>query len=158
LKAHVNFDARAGVTYRIAVAGYDTNGVGNIRLRVAPGRLPDTKGPVTTIISPASESLFTTNAIVLTGTAKDPRLDDTGVSQVFLQLNTDPPVPVTGTTNWLGQITVPPGTNTVRAYAQDIAGNLGPADLIVVRFINPTNDNFSDAIELTGLAGVVTAV
>src|SRR6185503_3933246 len=25
LKAHVNFDAKAGVTYRIAVAGYDTN-------------------------------------------------------------------------------------------------------------------------------------
>src|SRR5207245_2294395 len=28
LKAHVNFDAKAGVTYRVAVAGYDTNGVG----------------------------------------------------------------------------------------------------------------------------------
>jgi len=158
LKAHVNFDARAGVTYRIAVAGYDTNGVGNIRLRVAPGRLPDTNGPVTTIISPASESLFTTNLVTLTGTAKDPRLDDTGVNQVFLQVNTDPPVAVAGTTNWLGQLVLPPGTNTVRAFAQDIAGNVGPADIIVVRFINPTNDNFGDAIELTGLAGVVTAV
>jgi len=158
LKAHVNFDARAGVTYRIAVAGYDTNGVGNIRLRVAPGRLPDTNGPVTTIISPASESLFTTNAVTLTGTAKDPRLDDTGVRQVFLQVNTGQPVAVAGTTNWFGQLLLPPGTNTVRAFAQDIAGNVGPADIIVVRFINPTNDNFGDAIELTGLAGVVTAV
>jgi len=157
-KAHVNFDAKAGVTYRIAVAGYDTNGVGNIRLRVAPGRVPDTNGPVTTIISPASESLFTTNVVVLTGTAKDPQLDDTGVSQVFLQVNADPPLTVTGTTNWLGQLLLPPGTNTVRAFAQDIAGNIGPADVIVIRFINPTNDNFVDAIELTGLAGFVTAV
>src|SRR2546429_237482 len=92
LKAHVNFDARAGVTYRIAIAGYDTNGVGNLRLRVAPGRLPDTNGPVTTIISPAGESLFTTNAVAFTGTAKDPRPDDTGVNQVFLQANPDPPL------------------------------------------------------------------
>jgi hypothetical protein len=158
LKAHVNFDARAGVTYRIAVAGYNTNGVGNIRLRVAPGRLPDTIGPVTTIISPASESLFTTNLVALTGTAKDPRLDDTGVSGVFVQVNSDPPIGMVGTTNWFGQLLLPPGTNTIRAFALDIAGNVGPSDVIVVRFINPTNDNFGDAIELTGLAGVVTAV
>jgi len=158
LKAHVNFDARAGVTYRVAIAGYDTNGVGNFRLRVAPGRRPDTNGPVITIISPASESLFTTNVVTLMGTAKDPRLDDTGVSQVFLQVNTAPPIAVSGTTNWSGQILLPPGTNAVRAFAQDIAGNIGPPDTIVIRFINPTNDNFRDAIELTGLAGVVTAV
>src|SRR5262249_12075822 len=126
LKAHVNFDAKAGVTYRIAVAGYDTNGGGNLRLRVAPGRVADTRGPVTTIVSPAGESLFTTNEILLTGTAKDPQLDDTGVGQVFLQVNADQPVAVTGTTNWLGQVLLPPGTNTVRAFAQDIAGNIGP--------------------------------
>ncbi|HXT39356.1 MAG TPA: hypothetical protein VN887_04980 [Candidatus Angelobacter sp.] len=158
LKAHVNFNARAGATYRIAIAGYDTNGVGDIRLRVAPGRLPDTNGPVTTIISPASESLFTTNVVAFAGTAKDALPDDTGVSQVFLQVNADPPVAASGTTTWLGQLTLPPGTNVVRAFAQDIAGNIGPADTIVVRFINPTNDNFSDAIELTGLAGTLSAV
>jgi hypothetical protein len=158
LKAHVNFNATAGVTYRIAIAGYDTNGVGDIRLRVAPGRLPDTNGPVTTIISPASESLFTTNVVAFTGTAKDALPDDTGVSQVFLQVNADPPVAASGTTNWVGQLTLPPGTNVVRAFAQDIAGNIGPSDTIVVRFINPTNDNYSDAIELTGLAGTIGAV
>jgi hypothetical protein len=158
LKAHVNFDAKAGVTYRVAVAGYDTNGVGNFRLRVAPGRRPDTNGPVTTIISPATESLFTTNAVTLTGTAKDPFLDDTGVSQVFLKVNQDPAVAVSGTTSWSGQVVLPPGTNTVLAFAQDIAGNIGPADTVVIRFINPTNDNFADAIELTGIAGTVNAV
>src|SRR5207302_4619957 len=60
--------------------------------------------------------------------------------------------------NWFGQLLLPPGTNTLRAFAQDIAGNVGPADIIVVRFVNPTNDNFGDAIELVGLGGVVTAV
>src|SRR5436190_16610231 len=134
LKAHVNFDANAGVTYRIAVAGYNTNEVGDIRLRVAPGRLPDIIGPVTTIIIPASESLSTTNTVTFSGTSKDPRLDDTGVAVVFLQVNADPPMSVTGTANWSGQLLLPPGTNTVSAFALDIAGNAGPADSIVVRF------------------------
>jgi hypothetical protein len=158
LKAHVNFDARAGVTYRIAIAGLDTNGVGNIRMRVAPGKLPDTNGPVASITSPATESLFTTNLITIAGTAKDPRVNDTGVSQVFVRVNADPPVAVNGTTNWSGQLQLPPGTNTVSAFAQDIAGNIGPADIIVIRFINPTNDNFADAIQLTGIAGTVAAI
>jgi hypothetical protein len=53
LKAHVNFDAIAGVTYRIVVAGQDsTNGFGNIRLRVVPGGQPDTSPPVVSITRP----------------------------------------------------------------------------------------------------------
>src|SRR5207245_11264349 len=98
------------------------------------------------------------NVVAFAGTAKDPLVNDTGVARVFLQVNSDSPVAVAGTTNWSGQLQLPPGTNTVRAFAQDIAGNTGPADVIVVRFINPTNDNFADAIELTGLAGTVGAV
>lgn len=153
LKAHVNFDAKAGVTYRIAVCGQDSNGVGDIRLRVAPGRLPDTVGPVTTIINPAGESLFTSDVVFFNGTAKDPRLDDTGVSDVVLQINADQFYFASGTTNWSAALSLPPGTNTVRAFARDIAGNFGPADVIVVRYVNPTNDNFADAILLDDLAG-----
>src|SRR6266540_1988821 len=59
LKAHVNFDTTPGLTYRIAVAGANARGVGDIRLRVAPGARPDTNGPLVTIIAPATESLFT---------------------------------------------------------------------------------------------------
>ena len=78
---------------------------------------------MTTIIIPASESLSTTNTVTFSGTSKDPRLDDTGVAVVFLQVNADPPMSVTGTANWSGQILLPPGTNTVSAFALDIAGN-----------------------------------
>jgi len=158
LRAHVNFDANAGVTYRIAISGFNTNEVGNIFLRVVPGGRPDTNGPVVTILNPAGESLFTTNKVSFSGTAKDVQPDGIGVGQVFLKVNNQPPVLAAGTASWAGELTLPPGTNTIRAYAKDIAGNTGPADVIVVRFINPTNDDFSSAIELTDLAGTANAI
>jgi len=158
LRAHVNFDAGAGITYRIAISGYNTNEVGDIRLRVVPGGQPDTNGPVVTILSPAGESLFTTNKVAFSGTAKDVQPYGIGVDQVLLKVNNAPAVLAAGTTSWTGELTLPPGTNTIRAYARDIAGNTGPADVIVVRFINPTNDNFTSAIELKELGGRVNAI
>src|SRR5207247_2110881 len=78
--------------------------------------------------------------------------------EVFLQVNNLPPVLADGTTSWVGVLVLPPGTNTVRAFARDWAGNTGPPDIVVLRFVNPTNDFFSDAIELLDIAGDVTAV
>ncbi|MHB8524350.1 MAG: InlB B-repeat-containing protein [Limisphaerales bacterium] len=158
LKAHVNFDAIRGTTYRIAVAGYDASGVGSIQLRIAPGALPDTVGPLLSITNPVSGMVSTTNSVVVSGTAKDPAPDDTGVSQVFLQLNENPPFAAVGTTNWTGRVTLLPGTNLVRAFARDVAGNLGATDQVVIAYLNPTNDDFADAIELIGTTGVVAAI
>ena len=155
LKPHVNFDARAGLTYRIAVSGYNSNETGEIRLRVMPGGQPDTSGPVVSIISPAAESLFTTNIVTFTGTAKDPLANDTGVSEVFVQINSDPPLVATGTTNWSLQVSLPGGTNVISAFAQDIAGNMGLPDTIIIRFLDVTNDDFDSAIELGDVGGTV---
>src|SRR5205814_9518295 len=58
--------------------------------------------------------LFTTNVVLFTGTAKDPLPDDTGVRQVFLQVNADPPEASTGTKNWSGQLTLPPDRKSTR--------------------------------------------
>lgn len=156
LKAHVNFNAVAGVTYRIAVAGWDTNGVGNIRLRVAPGATPDKRSPLVSITSPGKEAVVTSGAVSISGTAKEPVLNDSGISNVVIQVNSDPPTNATGTSSWSGYITLPPGTNIVRAFAVDYAGNVGPADSIVVRYLDPPNDNFSDATALTGVSGLLT--
>ena len=156
LKANVVFDAKAGVTYRIAVAGYDADGVGSIRLSIAPGGAPDDVGPLVTIMSPGGESLFTTNDVSFVGNAKDPEPNATGVALVTLQLNDDLPVPANGTTNWNLTLTLPPGTNVIRAIATDLAGNQGAPFVVVVRYVPALNDDFGEALVLADLAGTIT--
>jgi len=157
LKANVVFDAKPGLTYRIAVAGYDQSGMGNIHLRVAPGGLPDNQPPLVNIISPGSESLVATNFLVVTGTAKDLEPNATGIAQVQVQLNDQPPLLAAGTTNWQAVFDLPFGTNVISAVAQDLAGNLSRPFVVVVRYINPTNDDFAAATELTDVAGTASA-
>ena len=158
LKAHVNFNALLGTTYHIAVAGATTNDEGNIRLRIVPGGLPDTNGPVATILSPANNQLFTTNLVDFSGTAADVNFDGSGVTKVFLQVNKQPVVAAKGAASWSVRLDLPPGTNTITAYAVDFAGNSGPPASITIPFVNPTNDMFSSAIRLAGLSGAVSAI
>ncbi len=157
LKANVVFSADAGATYRIAIAGYDTNGAGNIRLRVVPGGHPDTNGPLVTILNPAADSVVTTNVVFVGGVAKDNRPDDTDVAAVFLRVGNAPPINA-GTNLWVAPVTLLPGPNVISAYAVDIAGNFGPTNTIVLSFVNPINDNFADAIELVGTGGLIDAI
>lgn len=158
LKANVTIDAKAGVTYRIAVAGYDTNGMGTIRLNVAPGGAPDTARPLVNIMYPPGESFFTTNAITVSGTAKDPDPNPTGVSRVTVQLNDELPVVTSGTTNWSLGLILPPGTNVITAIAEDLAGNLSQTSVVIVRYASALNDDFAESIELQGLSATVTAL
>ena len=157
LKPYVVFQATAGTTYRIAVSGYTSNEVGNIRMRILPGGAPDKVGPVVTILNPAAETLVTVATNQVQGTAKD-RFNDTGISQVFLQVNSSTPTLASGTTNWSGTVNLPPGTNVVRAFAIDYAGNTGIVDQVVIRFVNPTNDLFVYATPLVGVGGTMTAI
>jgi len=156
LKANVLFDALAGVTYRIAVAGYDSSGMGDINLRIIPGGVPDTEPPLVIVITPASQSLVTTNLITFTGTAKDLGPYPTGVEQVTIQLNDDPPTPVGGTAAWTATLDLPIGTNVVRAVARDVAGNVSRPFIVVLRYVSPLNDHFAEAIELVDLAGTAS--
>ena len=158
LKAHVNFNAIAGTTYRIAVSGQDTNHVGNVRLRIAPGATPDKRPPQVTITSPQRSTLVTQPIISISGQAKEPLSNDSGISNVVIQINNQLTTNAMGTDSWSATLTLPPGTNIVSAFALDYAGNSGPADSIVVRYVNPTNDFYNDAILLTGVSGVVDAI
>jgi len=139
------------------VAGFDTNGVGDIRLSVIPGGQPDTQPPSVNILTPVSEAVVTTNLVSFSGTAKDAPPDATGVSLVQLQLNDAPPILAAGTINWSATLDLPPGTNIVRAVAQDVAGNLSQPFEIVVRYLDPLNDDFANTLELSDLNGTVTA-
>ncbi|MGC8988970.1 MAG: InlB B-repeat-containing protein, partial [Verrucomicrobiia bacterium] len=157
LKAYVVFDAAAGVTYRIAVAGYTDADVGLVRLRVVPDGLPDTVAPEVEIVEPVDTIL--TNAVVrVAGVALDSMPHGTGVSSVTVQLNDDPPLLASGTTNWNLSLTLSPGTNFVSVVAEDVAGNRSEPVLLMLYYSAVPNDDFAGALELSGFSGSVTAM
>jgi len=157
LPPNVSFDATRGTTYRIAVSGIDTNATGIVRLRVAPGGTPDTRPPVVTIQSPTQDSLVSSAVIAVSGSAREPFPLDSGISNIVLQVNGGPPTNAIGTELWSAILTLPPGTNVIRAVAVDFAGNRSAADSVVVRYLNPTNDYFSLSRQLEGIGGFVSS-
>ena len=158
LGANVVMDAVPGVTYRICVAGFDADEMGDVYLRVVPGGEPDSTGPTVTILSPETDSLFTNNLVAFSGTAKDDQPDGIGLRRVFLQVNSDDPVETEGAASWSAELSLPPGTNSIQAFAEDIAGNIGQPAFVTVIFMNPTNDHFASAIDLAGLSATINAI
>lgn len=158
LRAHANIDATLGRTYRIAVAGRPPESEGDIRLRIVLDGYPDTNGPIAQITAPEDDSLFTTNMVEFTGTAEDVNPDGSGVRQVLLSVNDQAPVPAEGTLEWNALLNLPPGTNTVSAFAVDYAGNTGDLHSIIVKYINPTNDHFTNSIALEGANDLIRAI
>jgi hypothetical protein len=158
LKAYVSFNAKAGSTYRIAVSGSNSNAMGDLRLRVAPGAQPDFTGPLVSITSPPSESLVTTEFVSFLGSAKERLATESGLKDVFLQINSDTSTQYVASVNpggdWTAALPLPPGTNLVRAWGVDFDGNRGPSAAVVVRYLNPLNDMFSYATELADIGGV----
>lgn len=158
LLANVIFFAEVGVTYRIAVSSQDASQAGDVRLRVAPGWLPDELPPVVTILAPGSETLVDVPDVLISGTAKDGEPFPTGLERVEVAVNNGPAQVADGLQNWSARLTLPPGTNIVKAVAYDFAGHASPAHTVIVRYMNPTNDMFASAIPLTDLGGRVAAV
>jgi hypothetical protein len=155
---YVRFEAQAGVTYRIAVASMAIDETGTYFLRALLGGQVDTNGPAVTILQPASETLISTNLLHISGVAKDLQPHGMGVAEVYLQVNQGPPVLANGTNVWHSALDLLPGTNVVEAYAVDLAGNEGLKDTIVVRYLNPLNDDFEFPTLLEDLAGVSAAL
>ncbi|HVY70083.1 MAG TPA: hypothetical protein VHH73_09150, partial [Verrucomicrobiae bacterium] len=159
LQANVVFNATRGTTYRIAVSSATTNAnaTGDIRLRIVPGGTPDNRPPAIVINSPNRETLVGSPILTVSGIAREASLLDSGISNIVLQVNNGGKTNAIGAESWTGSVTLPPGTNVVHAYAIDYAGNISAEDAIIVRFINPTNDFFASATQLTGVGGVVRA-
>jgi hypothetical protein len=95
----------------------------------------DTNRPVLTITAPANNKRMTNAMAYVTGTASD----NWKVVNVLYQLNTDAWSAATTTnnfTNWTQTVTLAAGTNVLRAYAIDIAGNLSLTNQVSVYSTN----------------------
>ena len=164
----VNFTAVASTTYRIAVASASTNTVGQIRLRVQFGGVPDTTAPsvaITNLISgplsvtnPPSGLIVTNAGLTLSGTAIDPSTNAIGVSQVFIRLNSGLSTTALGSNNWSIPLLLTPGTNVIQVSATDFSGNTSvPLSYqVIYRAFDPFNDVLANALELAGTIGATT--
>ena len=159
VQGYLNFDAVAGTTYRIAVASYDENQTGTIRLRVEPNGGPDTNAPVVSVTSPPSGHVVTNNSITLVGTAVDPVPNASGVSDVQVKVNEDLTAIGAQFTNgvWTLNSLVREGANTFRIVAIDYAGNVSPTHTVTVsyRIPDPANDLLVSGLALPGNTGQV---
>jgi subtilisin family serine protease len=156
LAGYLYFNATVANTYRIVVAGYDTNETGTIRLRLTPNGAPDTNAPTVAITSHLSGQNVATNRITVAGTAADAGVNSSGVSEVQLKVNGVLPVSTaTGTTNWSATALLVVGPNTLEVWAYDFAGNQSVSSVITVNYFPPppANDHFVQALSLTNASG-----
>jgi len=156
--AFVSFDAQAGVAYQIAVASLDTNSLGSIHLRLAPGGQLDANPPSVFIANPSNGASVNQRVISLAGAAFDSAPDPSGVSEVLVKVNNGIANPANGTTNWNVSVLLQPGANVIQAVALDAAGNSSIAGSIQVSYLpaGVTNDLFANAAPLTGLSGTTS--
>jgi hypothetical protein len=83
----------------------------------------DVQKPTNSIVSPAPGQRWSNSLFQVTGKAAD----NVGVAAVFYQLNGSNWVQANTTnywTNWSASVTLTPGSNNLRAYAEDTIGNL----------------------------------
>ncbi len=78
----------------------------------------DSTAPVQVITYPAVGQRVTTPTIIAKG-----KVSDKHPARVWLQLNDDPWIQPTGTTNWTATLSLTPGTNMLQAFADDALGN-----------------------------------
>ena len=154
------FDALAGETYQIAVAGVPPLASGNVSLRVFFDGVPDTNAPSLTITAPASGLITTNGAVTLSGTATDGGLFASGILIVEVSQNGQFPVPAlssNGFATWSQRVLLAPGTNQLRIVAVDNAGNRSaPRNVdVTYRVFDPPNDLFAMSRELLGTNGVI---
>ncbi len=163
-------NAKSGITYRIAVASYDTNNLGTIRLAIVPGGVPDTNAPTVTVISPPSGLTLATNRLVITGSAVDPDPNPSGLQGIQFritrglanQANENDGGGAGGTvgaslisTNWSSSVGLWEGLNFIEVTVRDNAGNVSAPVVLQATYRpqDPANDIFANAIQLSGTAG-----
>jgi hypothetical protein len=158
-QAALSFTAVAGNTYRIALASANSNQVGSVQLRVAPGGGPDVTPPQVFMTSPLNGQIVTTNLVNVTGTAMDPVLNSSGVSEVQVSINGGFAMTASGTTNWDLVVALDEGLNSISAQAVDAAGNVSSPVMVQVNYFipGPPNDFFVNATALGASPGSTVA-
>lgn len=158
-RAYLFFNAQAGRTYSIALAGVRSNVLGSLRLRIAPGGRLQTDPPTVAITSPRSGTRVGAPLVTLAGTAADTGPVAAGVVEVLVSLNEGIAAPANGTTNWTRNLLLRPGRNTVRVRSVNAAGLMSEVQTIDLHYlvIRPSNDDFANAETLVGSSGLVVA-
>lgn len=146
-QGYLSFNAIAGITYRIAVAGQNGGELGALRLRAELNGRPDTNAPVVNIAGPTNGLVLATNFLAVSGTAFDPTPNSSGLSEVLVSLNNALPQTVFGTTNWSWVLVLQPGENIIQVTARDYAGNFSAPRYVSVVYspLQPPNDHFVNA-------------
>ena len=158
LQSFVEFDAVAGATYSIVVAGYSRSDFGAIRLRIELGGGRDMSPPILSIRSPLSGVTITnanSDRVIIFGTASDPLPNRSGVAEVLLQMNGAIAKPAFGTMNWSSTNVLEIGENTVKVIATDFSGNISPPNVLTILYrpLRASNDLFRNSVELIGRHG-----
>jgi hypothetical protein len=104
-----------------------TDGAGNSATNVIR-IISDTVRPTLALTSPTANQRWSNAVFTVRGTARDNR----AVAAVWCQTNGvwGSVSTANGWTNWNVAVSLVPGTNTVRAYSQDAAGNLSPTQSV----------------------------
>ena len=96
--------------------------------------VPDLTKPTNTITAPNAGQRWSDAIFNVTGTAGD----NVQVSNVWCQLNNlGWNLAATGNnwSNWTAQVSLPPGTNTISAYAVDTSGNFSLTNSVTFQFV-----------------------
>jgi len=91
----------------------------------------DVVPPLLKISSPASGQRFTNATATAFGTASDAG----GLFAVFYQMNNEAWQRAVGATNWTAPVTLLPGANVFRAYAQDETGNRSTTNSLPLSYV-----------------------
>jgi len=115
-------------SYLLRFQGWDNSGRTTIRTVTL---YADDTPPSLTITNPVSGQTLSNGLITVRGIAKD----NIGLSNIWVQANSDGWIKATGTANWAADVNLTPGTNVIRAYAEDFAGNVSSTNEVGLTYI-----------------------
>jgi sugar lactone lactonase YvrE len=122
------FTPDAEDTYLIRFQGWDNSGHTVIRILTL---YADDTPPIITITNPVSGQFVSNSVVTIRGVVTD----NLSVSNVWVQINSGAWTKAAGNPNWTLNGTLLQGTNAIRAYAEDVAGNVSPTNEIAVFYI-----------------------
>lgn len=114
--------------YVVRFQGWDNSGHTVIKTLTL---YADDTPPSVTITNPAPGQISSNGVFTVSGNASD----NLGLSSIWVQLNGGAWTAATGTTNWSSDLTLAKGTNFVRVYAEDFAGNVSSTNEVDIFYV-----------------------
>jgi Divergent InlB B-repeat domain/Glucodextranase, domain B/NHL repeat len=114
--------------YIVRFQGRDNSGRTVIRMLTL---YADDTAPSISITNPIAGQISSNGLFTVSGTASD----NLGLSKVWVQLNGGAWTLASGTNKWSSELSLISGTNVIRAYAEDLAGNASPTNEVDLLYI-----------------------